>query len=187
VAKILIPAIIIMSFCSCVPARYTYYEPIAKDGRLYNSIAGSVAPKDTIEFSANGVTIGIEGAESSVYMIVKVPKGEFASFESDEVELLDADKANKITFPFRVGYYDPETKQSAYLRPRDVMVGGTRKGALLAGPKPRIFEIRVKFGETHRDHYYVKIPSLKTNKQTLEIPMIEFIRKESLAVFPVNG
>jgi hypothetical protein len=43
--KLVTLVIVTMVICGCLPARYTYYQPMAKDERLVNSLPGSVALK----------------------------------------------------------------------------------------------------------------------------------------------
>ena len=173
--------------CGCVPAPYSYYEPATYGGELSSAVPGAfAAPKDKIEFSYSGVKIQLQGGRNGVYLVVSIPEGMSASFVSEELEWFEGSSGNRMKARFNLAYFDSQTGKVMSSRPTDVMARSDKDGAFLVGPKSGIYENYVKFDETEKGRYTVKLPAIRIDGKTYEIQPVEFSRKEGFGVFPVN-
>ncbi|MDQ5984310.1 MAG: hypothetical protein CSYNP_00003 [Syntrophus sp. SKADARSKE-3] len=165
--------VIPMINCGCV-ARYSYWLPMAENGKLVNSHGvGSIAPADTIEFFFDNIRLRVSsvvtGDGIQVGLSLLVPKGRSASFLSDET-VLRGDQSLKTTSKLDVTCWDSETLRRVHIRPTDNLTDNLFAGIVM-------------FGNLQREQYWITLPAITIDGNIHNIPEIEFIKKKGVGFF----
>lgn len=67
------------------------------------------------------------------------------------------------------------------------MRGKHRAGSDSSGAQSGIYENSITLNGVQRDEYSVKLPAIQIDDRVYEIPIVTFIKKEGVGVFPLNG
>jgi hypothetical protein len=151
----------------CFPVYYTYWAPAAQGGSLFHDPVSAIGPSDTVEFSFNGIRINFSGNGTGVGMALFIPNGRVVTFLSDTAEF-HLPSLTKIKFD--VSSTDATTFERLPFSPTGTL---TRK----------LYVASIQFGEPERVRYRIKLPAIKIDDQTYEIPEIEFTKKKGFGVF----
>lgn len=181
-------AFLILLQIGCAPIPYTYYAPSTDGGRLFNSVAAAIAPANRVEFCFDGVRIQIEGLFNGLYLVVQIPKNKTAQFINDNLQLFDSYSDAITTIPFTIHHYYQNIKKSITQNPTNTMYH-TIKPNSFCMRKSSIYENQVLFdsNKKQREQYSVKLPDIKVNNITYEIPLVTFTLKTSFGIFPLNS
>ncbi|MCP4552861.1 MAG: hypothetical protein GY834_12660 [Bacteroidetes bacterium] len=170
--------------CGCAPVIYDYHKPIANSGKI-SSDFGIFAPNDLIKFSFNKVKITVAGSYTGIYLTMTVPKGKFVRFVSDELEWHVRSSKNGTKTKFHLLLYNMRSGKYIKIKPTEIMVQKVSE-IFLNCPGSCGYQVPVKLFDTHKDHYFIKLPAIEIDNQVFQIPTIEFIKKKGFGIIPIN-
>ena len=172
-----------ISAAGCVPAVTTYYEPAASSGNVVTHTCGATAPADTMKFRLKEVDLFLQGAERTLTLTLRVPKGSTITAESAEVFVRSSGEERSYYLE-GFSYYDRSVKKSIKAGPKESLVGADEQ--FFFGKEPRLFQAWVTLASANTEQYEVNLPSFVVNGATLGVPPITFTRTSGFGIHPVN-
>ena len=176
---------LLLSLAGCVPAKTSHYKPTANMGVAINDHCGSfLAPKSTYQVVFEDVDFRVTGYENYLKIHLRIPKDRNVEIESQEINLINADKNHQQKIE-EFSYYDRTSNKSISLSSKNLLKGSNERFAL-GNIEPRIFSSSVKFSVPMNNTYQVKFPSMKINGKSYSIPIITFKKESGFGLYPIN-